>query len=210
MKQFLFVVLLTTVILGCKNETKQTTHNDHDDHEVHKDNGKDTIGDHNGHSENKTESTKKVLSPHTSAMAMVGDAHIHIDYSSPGVRGRIIFGGLLAYDEVWQAGAHMATWIETDKDLSIDGKELKAGKYGFFVIPSQSEWTLIFNTNWDQHGKDEYDPKDDVLRLTVSPVISDEVTEHLAYSVQETGEGEGTVSLAWEKVTVTFPFKVIQ
>jgi hypothetical protein len=151
---------------------------------------------------------KKPLSPHTSAMAMVGDAHIHFDYSSPGVRKRIIFGGLLPYDAVWQAGAHMATWMETNKDLNIDGKELIAGKYGFFVIPNQEEWTVIFNTNWDQHGKDEYDEKDDVLRFKLTPKISKDIQEHLEYKVIKTSNVSGTISLSWEKVIVEFPFEV--
>jgi len=151
---------------------------------------------------------KKPLSPYTSAMAMVGDAHIHIDYSSPGVRKRIIFGGLLPYDTVWQAGAHMATWMETNKDLTIEGKELKAGKYGFFVIPNQEEWTIIFNTNWNQHGKDEYDEKDDVLRFKVTPKISKEIQEHLEYKVTKTTDDSGTISLSWEKVFIEFPFEV--
>ena len=151
---------------------------------------------------------KKPLSPHTSAMAMIGDAHIHIDYSSPGVRNRIIFGGLLAYDQVWQAGAHMATWLETDKDLEIDGKELKAGKYGFFVIPNQKEWTVIFNRNWNQHGKDDYTENEDVLRFKVTPEISEEIKEHLEYKVEKTTENSGTISMSWEKVTIEFPFKV--
>jgi len=157
-----------------------------------------------------TESPKKPLSPHTSTMAMIGDAHIHIDYSSPGVRDRMIFGGLLAYDQVWQTGAHMATWIETDKDLIIDGQELPAGKYGFFTIPSKNEWTIIFNSNWDQHGKDDYDEKDDVIRFKVTPIITDEITEHLEYKVNKLSETEGTISLAWEKVTISFPFKLNQ
>tara|TARA_R110000868_G_scaffold158312_1_gene386285 strand:- start:2673 stop:3257 length:585 start_codon:yes stop_codon:yes gene_type:complete len=151
---------------------------------------------------------KKPLSPHTSAMAMVGDAHIHFDYSSPGVRNRIVFGGLLPYDVVWQAGAHMATWMETNKDLNINGKKLKAGKYGFFVIPNQDQWTIIFNTNWDQHGKDEYDKKDDVLRFKVAPKVSDAIQEHLEYKIVQTNNAEGTISLGWEKVIVEFPFKV--
>ena len=116
---------------------------------------------HENHQEkqnNKAEK-KKPLSPHTATMSMVGDAHVHIDYSSPGVRNRIIFGGLVSYDSIWQSGAHMATWLDTNKALIIDGKTLPAGKYGFFTIPSQKEWTLIFNTNWEQHGKDEYDCK---------------------------------------------------
>lgn len=151
---------------------------------------------------------KKPLSPHTSAMAMVGDAHIHFDYSSPGVRKRIIFGGLLPYDAVWQAGAHMATWMETNKDLNIDGKELKARKYGFFVIPNQEEWTIIFNTNWDQHGKDKYDEKDDVLRFKVTPKISETLKEHLEYKVTKATDTSGTISLSWEKVIVEFPFTI--
>lgn len=159
----------------------------------------------------KLKSTKKkVLSPHATAMAMVGDAHIHIDYSSPGVRNRIIFGGLLTYDMVWQAGAHNATWIETNKDLIIEGKTLVAGKYGFFTIPSKDEWTLIFNTNWDQHGKDEYDAKEDVVRFKVKPIISENITEHLVYKVKKVNNGEGSISLAWEKVSLDFNFSIKQ
>ena len=153
---------------------------------------------------------KKVLSPHTSAMAMVGDAHIHIDYSSPGVRDRIIFGGLLAYDQVWQSGAHMATWIETNKNLQIKGKTLPAGKYGFFTIPSKDEWTVIFNSNWEQHGKDEYDEKDDVIRFKVRPNFSEEIKEHLEYKVRKVDDTEGKISLSWEKVSIDFNFKVEQ
>lgn len=151
---------------------------------------------------------KKPLSPHTSAMAMIGDAHIHFDYSSPGVRERVVFGGLLPYDAVWQAGAHKATWMETNKDLSINGKTLKAGKYGFFVIPNTEEWTVIFNSNWDQHGKDDYDQKDDVLRFKVTPQSSDESVEHLTYTVSKDTDRTGTIKLAWEKVAIQFPFQI--
>ena len=192
MKNLLLLLFTVTLLTGCKNEEK--TDQEHKHHEV-------TSGDQNT-------SEKKPLSPHTSAMAMIGDAHIHVDYSSPGVRDRIIFGGLLAYDQVWQAGAHMATWVETNKDLQIQGQTLPAGKYGFFTIPSKDEWTIIFNSNWDQHGKDEYDAKDDVLRFKVTPTISDETKEHLEYQITKTDDTSGTFSLAWEKVKVAFPFSV--
>lgn len=151
---------------------------------------------------------KKPLSPHTSAMAMIGDAHIHFDYSSPGVRNRIVFGGLLPYDVVWQAGAHQATWMETNKNLSIAGQELKAGKYGFFVIPNEKEWTLIFNSNWDQHGKDEYDEKDDVLRFKITPQTNEDIQEHLEYKVIKTSDTSGLITLSWEKIHIEFPFEV--
>ncbi|WP_339652584.1 DUF2911 domain-containing protein [uncultured Maribacter sp.] len=193
MKNNKIVLILLAFVLAasCKEEKKKAEANHEDQIKTE-----------------KVSTEKKKLSPHTSTMAMVSGAHIHIDYSSPGVRNRIIFGGLLPYDAVWQAGAHMATWMETNKDLSIDGKELKAGKYGFFVIPNEEEWTIIFNTNWDQHGKDEYDEKDDVLRFKVIPKISGDIQEHLEYKIIKTTGTSGTIGLSWEKVVVEFPFEV--
>ena len=187
----LFVIMIT--IVSCKNEKSSSEEQKHN---------------HNNPTEKVEEPKKKPLSPHTETMAMIGDAHIHIDYSSPGVRDRIIFGGLVGYDQVWQAGAHMATWIETNKDLFINEETLPKGKYGFFTIPSKDEWTVMINKNWDQHGKDEYDEKDDVIRFKVTPTISEEITEHLKYEVTKKNETEGTISLAWEKVKIEFSFAI--
>jgi len=194
MKNLIVVFVLTVSVLSCKNqEQKKEEHN---------------------HKETRTQQEdvpkKKPLSPHTSTMAMIGDAHIHIDYSSPGVRGRIIFGGLVGYDNVWQAGAHMATWIETNKDLIINGEVLPKGKYGFFTIPSKGDWTIMINKNWNQHGKDDYDENDDVIRFKVTPSISEKITEHLEYKVNRINETEGSITLAWEKVMVSFPFRINQ
>ncbi len=86
MKNILLVLMMILSVLSCKEETKQVKKNNHENHITN--------------SINEETSKKKVLSPHTSAMAMIGDAHIHIDYSSPGVRNRIIFGGLVGYDQV--------------------------------------------------------------------------------------------------------------
>ena len=192
MIKYLAILVLTILIIGCNEEKKKD---------------KEHI-----HIENTSESTesnkKKPLSPHLSTMAAIGGAHIHIDYSSPGVRGRIVFGGLLPYNEVWQSGAHMATWIETNKSLTINGRVLPKGKYGFFTIPSKDEWTVIFNSNWNQHGKDDYNEKDDILRFKVKPETLDKTIEHLEYKVKDVSNDEGTISLAWEKVMISFNFKV--
>lgn len=189
--------VLILLAFGCKSETKEKLNSEMN---------------HDNHQKEKTDDTtkKKPLSPHTETMAMVGDANIHIDYSSPGVRGRIIFGGLVGYDNVWQAGAHRATWIETNKDLVINGETLPAGKYGFFTIPSKGDWTIMINKNWDQHGKDEYDEIDDVIRFNITPTISENITEHLEYKVNKKNETTGSISISWEKVTLSFPFEVKQ
>jgi hypothetical protein len=194
MKKILQISVIITLLFACKNASKKEVKDEHQHHKVEK----------------KETPKKKPLSPHTSTMAMIGDAHIHIDYSSPGVRGRIIFGGLVGYDNVWQAGAHMATWIETNKDLIINGEVLPKGKYGFFTIPSKEDWTIMINKNWNQHGKDDYNVNDDVIRFKVTPSISDKITEHLEYKVNKISETEGSISLAWEKVTISFPFKINQ
>jgi hypothetical protein len=192
MRKLLTILCLALLFVGCKTQNK---------------NEKKEIPSTQEIKQQVKPTKKKVLSPHATAMTMIGDVHIHMDYSSPGVRNRIIFGGLLSYDMVWQAGAHNATWLETNKDLIIDGKTLTAGKYGFFVIPSKEEWIVIFNNNWNQHGKDAYDAKDDVLRLKVKPIISKTVTEHLIYNLKKVNKSEGSISLAWEKVSISFNFR---
>lgn len=192
MRTILSIIFIALLFSGCQDKKSINREHQHSDNNM-----------------KQAEPVKKnVLSPHSSAMAMLGDAHIHIDYSSPGVRDRIIFGGLLAYDQVWQSGAHKATRIESNKDLSIDGKLLPAGKYGLFTIPSKNEWTIIINSNWNQHGKDEYDENDDVIRFKVTPLISENIKEQLEYEVNKVSEGEGTISLAWEKVAISFNFMV--
>ena len=194
MKNTFYLVLLSLLIFSCKNNKQNQSDDLHQNHKMKK----------------TSSSSKKTLSPHKSAMAMIGDAHIHIDYSSPSVRGRMIYGGLLAYGEVWQSGAHNATWIETNKDIIINENLLKAGKYGFFTIPNKDKWTIIFNKNWDQHGKDDYNEIDDVLRFDVTPEISEEITEQLIYQVEKLNDKEGIISLSWEKVSVSFPFVLLK
>ena len=166
---------------------------------------------HDMNSESKSESNtpKKVLSPHTTAMAMVGDAHVHIDYSSPSVRDRMVFGGLVGYNSVWQAGAHKATWIETNKALKIDGKILPAGKYSFFVVPGKETWKVMFNSKWDQHGKDEYSETENVLVATINPESLESIQESLIYTVEDKKKNKGVISLAWEKSKIEIPFEVI-
>jgi hypothetical protein len=193
MKNLTLLLVIMLTIVSCKDEKSSSEEQKHN---------------HSAETEKVEQSKKKPLSPHTETMAMIGDAHIHIDYSSPGVRNRIIFGGLVGYDQVWQAGAHMATWIETNKDLIINGETLPKGKYGFFTIPSKGDWTVMINKNWEQHGKDEYDEKDDVIRFKITPTLSEEITEHLEYMVNKIDDKSGTISMAWEKVKLEFPFAI--
>ena len=193
----LIMVLLSIVVIGCVNDPKKQE--SQEAQEIHEHPAATT----------DTTSAPKSLSPHTSTMAIINDAHIHIDYSSPSVRERVIFGGLVGYNTVWQAGAHKATWIETNKNLLIDGKTLQAGKYGFFVIPGKEEWKVMFNTRWDQHGKDDFNEAENELTLTVTPGELEEIQESLLYEITKTAEKSGVLILKWEKIKIEVPFEVL-
>jgi hypothetical protein len=146
-------------------------------------------------------------SPAATATGKVKGATITINYSSPGVKGRKIWGELVPYDKVWRAGANEATLFATDKDLKVEGKALPAGKYSLYAIPGEKEWTIIFNSvtgQWgiNRDGTTTEDPAKDVLRVTVKQVTSPEFNERLIYMVDDNG-----FSLYWENLKVPISAK---
>lgn len=143
------------------------------------------------------------------AYAIVNGDSIKINYHSPGVRKRIIWGGLVPFDEVWVTGAHDATTLEMPKVFVVNGKEIPAGKYAIFSIPGKKEWTLIINKNWEQHLATEYDERDDIVRIKVKPKNVNH-TERLQYYI-ETGNSEtGKIAVAWERIRVEFDFRFLK
>ncbi len=143
------------------------------------------------------------------------DAVITIDYSRPGVKGRKIWGGLVPYGMnpgnkysknkpfPWRAGANENTTIESNKDLLIEGKPLAAGKYGIHMIPGEKEWTIIFSKKNDAWGSFSYDPADDALRVTVTPVKAPH-EEWLMFGFDDLAGTAATVYLRWEQLKVPF------
>jgi predicted transcriptional regulator YdeE len=140
--------------------------------------------------------------------AQVGNAHITIKYHAPAVRGRMIWGGLVPYGDVWVTGAHSATSFEIDKAFVVNNHEIPAGKYALFTIPDKDTWTIIINKNWDQHLTDEYDQKLDVIRIQTRPEPLSKMQERLKYAVVTNGNSAGTVLMTWEKVKISLPFKM--
>jgi len=151
------------------------------------------------------DTTKKSIK--SMAFTITGDDSIKINYHSPGVRKRIIWGGLVPYDEVWVTGAHDATTLEIPKTIVVNGKEIPAGKYAFFTIPGKKEWIIIINKNWEQHLASEYDEKDDITRLKVKPKKNDHI-ERLQYFIETTKDNNGKIAIAWEKLRIEFPFTI--
>lgn len=140
-------------------------------------------------------------SPPASATGEIGPAIVTINYSSPGVKGRTIWGDLVPYGQVWRAGANEATTFEVDQDVMVEGQLLPAGKYSFYTIPGEEEWTVIFNKVADQWGT-EYDEGQDALRVKVQPRKSATMNERLKYEVTDDG-----IVLMWENLEVPVSVK---
>ncbi len=148
-------------------------------------------------------------SPAATATGKIKDATITINYSSPSVKGRPIWGtSLVPYDKVWRAGANEATIFETDKDIKVEGKTLPAGKYSLYMyVTENKDWTIIFNSQTGQWGitragETTEDPAKDVLRVNVKPVKSASFNERLVYNIG----GKG-FSLSWENLEVPVSVK---
>lgn len=131
-------------------------------------------------------------SPPKTAEGTINGAEITVNYSSPGVKGREIFGGLVPLGKVWRAGANEATLFETSKDIKVAGESLPAGKYSFFIIPNEGSSTFIFNKQTGQWGT-QYDESQDALRVNVSSGQTSSLVENLTYEIHDDG-----MEVKWE------------
>lgn len=141
-------------------------------------------------------------SPPAKAEGVAAGAHITIDYSTPGVKDRKIWGGLVPYDKFWRAGANEATLFTTDKDIKIEGKTLPEGTYSLFAKPGENEWTIVFNSQTGQWGINRdgtanFDPANNVVEVMVKPEKAPKFYERLAYEIDDNG-----FSLIWENLKV--------
>ncbi|WP_373493117.1 DUF2911 domain-containing protein [Aquiflexum sp.] len=132
-------------------------------------------------------------SPARTAEGTISGAKITINYSSPAVKGRVIWGDLVPVGQVWRAGANDATTFETSKDIKVQGKTLPAGKYSLFIIPNEGESTLIFNKVSKQWGAYSYDESQDALRVNVPSNFGDKMEERLVYEVKN-----DRIEMRWE------------
>ncbi len=143
------------------------------------------------------------------------DTEITIDFSRPGVKERTIWGELVPYGMnpgnkyskekpfPWRAGANEKTTITLSSDVLIDGKALPAGKYSIHMIPSEKDWTIMFNKNSEGWGSYDYDEAEDALQLTVTPVEAP-FEEWLRFGFDDLAGTSAVAFLQWEKLKVPF------
>lgn len=148
-------------------------------------------------------------SPAAKVMQRVGLTDITVEYSSPAVKGRKIWGELVPYDKSWRTGANAATKITFSRDVMVGGKPVAAGTYGMISFPSAKTWTIIIsrNTQIDAGGK-PYDPatddKDVAAKLDVT-TSAIPLRERMTFVFADTTDGSTSLDLEWEKLRVSIP-----
>jgi hypothetical protein len=135
---------------------------------------------------------------------LADSVNVVIDYSKPLVKGRTIGKDLEPMEgKVWRTGANEATIFQTNKDVTINGEKLPAGKYGLFTVFNGKEATLIFNKIWDQWGAFTYKQADDQLRVKTNYQEVSSPSEEMTFTISPQGE----VDLLWGNRKVTFEVK---
>lgn len=145
-------------------------------------------------------------SPLAKVSQAVGLTDVSVEYSSPAIKGRKVFGTLVPLGQLWRTGANSATKLTFSKDVTIDGKPVPAGSYALFSIPGKDTWTLILNKNPNQGGTGQYKQDLDLLRFTVKPEPAGQ-RERLTFVFSDTTETSTRLDLEWEKLRVSFVIK---
>ncbi|HUR65032.1 MAG TPA: DUF2911 domain-containing protein [Chitinophagaceae bacterium] len=124
-------------------------------------------------------------------------------YSRPHLQGRQIFHEILNYGVPWRLGANESSEIDLYKDITIQGKPIKAGRYVIYCIPQEKEWTIILNSNIDTWGL-QPDPKQDIARFTAPVTTTDNSLEYFTMVFAETSKGADLL-MAWDNIEVRLP-----
>ncbi|HYF32687.1 MAG TPA: DUF2911 domain-containing protein [Chitinophagaceae bacterium] len=141
-----------------------------------------------------------------SVSADMGDARMKIYYSRPQVRGRTIFGTVVPWDRFWRTGANAATRMVITKPVYFGDKELPAGAYSIWTLPSLRGWTMMFNSQANVWGT-EYNPAYDVLKVPMQVGSPAAFTEVMTIEIQPSDNG-GTLNVIWENTKAALPFRI--
>ena len=146
-------------------------------------------------------------SPAAKVSQDVGLTQISVEYSSPAVKGRKVWGELVPLDQVWRTGANMATKITFSRDVTFGGKPVPAGSYSIVTVPTQKEWTVVLNKELGLFGGGKaYDTKDDVARVSATPTEIPN-RERLTFLFSNTTDDQTSLDLEWEKLRISVPIK---
>jgi Protein of unknown function (DUF2911) len=135
-------------------------------------------------------------------------AFIRITYSRPAKKDREVFGKLVPYNAIWRVGANENTEIKFYQNVNIGGKKLKAGTYSMFILPTETEWIVIFNSDLDEWGAYRYNEAHDVLRVKANLKSMEESLDNLSIQFTKGSENEAIMQLGWDKTLMELPILI--
>jgi hypothetical protein len=155
----------------------------------------------------------KITTPQPSPLGMVsqrvGLTDVAIEYSRPGVKGRTIFGDLVAFGKTWRTGANSNTKVTFSSDVTIDGQTLKAGSYGLYSVPNKDSWEVMFYTESDKNGvPGDWDDSKVAAKTTVNVQAFPINVETLTISINDVTSTTAVLGILWEKTYVAVTFEV--
>lgn len=149
--------------------------------------------------------TMPQVSPEATLKQKVGLTDVEIIYSRPGAKGRVVFGEVVPFGEVWRTGANSSTKIKVSEKVTIGTLEVPAGQYALYTIPGKDEWTIIIHKFLENWGSGGYDQSQDLGRFTVKPTQTLDKYETFTIDFSELTTSSGNLNLIWENTKVTFP-----
>jgi hypothetical protein len=147
------------------------------------------------------------VSPAATVVQTVATTEMSMQYSRPGVKGRVIWGDLVPYDKMWRTGANEATTFKTSGDIMVGGQKLPAGTYALFTIPGKDKWSVTFNSQAEQWGAFEHDASKDVVTVQVKPTAAPH-EEWMRFTFENLSNKGGDLVLRWEKIALAIPLEV--
>jgi hypothetical protein len=142
-------------------------------------------------------------SPPAQASCKFSDGkNIAVDYSSPRMKGRKIFGGLVPYGQVWRAGANEATTFVTDTNIIVGGKDVSAGSYTIFAVPDPDKWTLVISKKTGEWGVPYPGQENDLLRSDMKVSKTSGAVENFTIGFDQQGS-TCTLRMEWENTRAT-------
>lgn len=146
-----------------------------------------------------------IINKPDSVKATINGGDIKIEYSRPSVRGRVIFGEVVPWNRIWRTGADAATKIYLSKPLYFNGKELPAGAYSIFTIPTPTGFTLVFNKQANIWGT-EHNADYDFLKIPMQTQTLNQSVELMTSEIVATGSNGGAISFSWDKLKASADF----
>lgn len=140
--------------------------------------------------------------PAKATCALAGGKSITVDYSSPRVKGRKIFGELVPFGKIWRAGANEATTFVTDADLTVGGKAVPAGSYTIFAVPEADKWTLVISKKTGEWGTAYPGVENDLARVDMKVAKTAAAVENFTIAFDKGASG-CTLRMEWESTSAS-------